>query len=195
MNHNTDLTIYKMVSNRLPFLADTQNNQGLISNFTLEVMYELEPCFRIDKDLPETEDTRVGNEDYYSIAQRAVIADIICCYVLLLKMVGNLGGVATDGQDGVSDGRIMTRAKAGSVEVEWGQFDVAKGGLVTSADKLFGLYRKSAIRKARALNCAIDICEDCTTSVECLLDKQPHHFKVVTSRCGGSIKNIPERGL
>lgn len=186
INHNIDLTIYKMVLNRIPFLLDTEKNQTRVGEYTLEVMYELEPCFRIDKKLPEGEESRIGHEQYYSIAQKAVIADIVSVYILIMQMLANTGGVANE-DTGITanSNKFLSRASAGSVEVQWEQFDLSKGsGLAMTGEKLMMLYKKSAIRKARALGCIIDICDDCSTAVELMMNyTMPTPKVIVSSGC------------
>lgn len=191
-----DLAIYQMVLNRLPFLSDTEKNTSLVSNFTLEVMHELEPCFRVDKNVSETDPTHVGDEQYYSIPQKAVIADVVSCYILILQMLANMAGVAdVDSGLTATNNKFLSRTKAGSVEVEWEQFDVQKGsGMLMSPDALLGMYRKSAMRKARALGCIIDVCDDCSTAVELMQDYDVAPFKVVTLTDCGCPSSTPERG-
>ena len=117
-NHYKDLTIYEMVLNRLPFLLDTDKNKNRVSEFTLEVMAELEVCFRVDKDLPQGHLSRVGDENYYSIIQRTIIADIVAVYIIMLQMMANLAGVA-DASSGITanSNKFLSHAEAGSVNV------------------------------------------------------------------------------
>lgn len=193
--HNTDLTITQMVYNRLPYLADTPNNAVLVSNFILEVMYELEVCFLVDEDLPEDQDTHVGNEGYYSIVQRSIIADVVAVYILMVRMLGNMAGTVIDGVETPAiSGKELSKVNAGSVGVEWSRFDLTKNaGLFTTGDRMLELYKKAAMRKARTLGCIIDICEDCSTAAELLLAPPDLHlFKVSVQACG-SFKP-PEQG-
>lgn len=184
--HNTDLFVYKMVLNRLPFLADTPTNKELVSNFTLEIMFELEICFKVNAGVPEEEPTHIGDEQYYSIPQRAVIADVVSCYILMLYMASSTGDTGALGGTVASTATFLKKAKAGSVEVEFDAFDVKKGGgWFTTGDSLLKRYMDSAIRKARAMGCIIDICNDCSLSVECMQCLEPALFVVRTSGdCG-----------
>lgn len=195
IDHRTDLTIYKMVRNRLPFILDNANNEEKISNFTLEIMFELEPCFRVDKDLQEGDPTKIGYEENYSIPQRAIIADIVCVYILILQMVANATGVGVDNAESGSN-KFMSSVKAGSVTVEWEQLDISKGSVMTTTgEKLMMLYKKSAIRKARAIGCLIDICDDCTLAVELMLARDiPTPRVIVSSGCGYNNTKTVERG-
>ena len=64
-DHNEELTVKTMIINRLPFIIDNVGNTKLLSNFTLEVMNELEPCFRV-RFTPEGVEvfSRIGNEEF-----------------------------------------------------------------------------------------------------------------------------------
>lgn len=185
-NHNTgSLDLFTMVFTRLPFLADTPENRTRISSFAVEIMNELEPCFKVDKEDPDP--THVGDEQYYSIAQLAVVADLIAVYILLVFMTLNIGGLGTMGGSTPTPAALTTflkRTKAGSVEAEWEAFDVkSTTGMVIGGDKLLAVYKASAMRKARNLGCIIDICEDCSLAVSCVLDQfRPADF-IVRTEC------------
>lgn len=169
-SHAANIPIIKMVLNRLPFLQDTEGNRAILSQFIYEVMGELEPCFKIDLDLPEGDESRIGDEQYYNVAQRGVIADIVAYYMILLAMGAATGGT---GEDEAAAGTYLKRAKAGSVEVEYAQFDTKTGslGFLSSGDKLIEMFLNSAVRKAYAMGCILAItpdgievtCEACTT--------------------------------
>lgn len=161
-NHNQELTIYAMVRNRLPFLDDTVGNTTLISQFTLEVMYELEPCLRI-RITGDTQDlTRVGDEANYSVLQRSLIADIVAIYIILMRSADNV-----EGSTGSAVGTFLSKAKAGSVEVEYTEFDIANAGsLSISSEGLREALMSAAKRKARNMGCIIDICDDCSIFIE-----------------------------
>lgn len=194
-NHYKDLTIYEMVLNRLPFLLDTDKNKNRVSEFTLEVMAELEVCFRIDKDLPQGHLSRVGDENYYSIIQRTIIADIVAVYIIMLQMMANLAGVA-DASSGITanSNKFLSHAEAGSVNVSWEQFDINKAsGLVLTGEKLLMLYKKSAIRKAHSIGCLIDICDDCTLAVELMMNHTLPTPRVIVSSDCGCCGQPPER--
>nr|DAQ15904.1 MAG TPA: hypothetical protein [Caudoviricetes sp.] len=194
-NHYKDLTIYEMVLNRLPFLLDTDKNKNRVSEFTLEVMAELEVCFRIDKDLPQGHLSRVGDENYYSIIQRTIIADIVAVYIIMLQMMANLAGVADVGSGiTANSNKFLSHAEAGSVNVSWEQFDINKAsGLVLTGEKLLMLYKKSAIRKAHSIGCLIDICDDCTLAVELMMNHTLPTPRVIVSSDCGCCGQPPER--
>ena len=146
-HNNPELSIYKMVRNRLPFILDNANNQAVISGFTLELMHQLNTLFN----LPAEE---VGKEQYYSVIMQSILADIIAVYILTAQSsvaMDDLGaGEATGGQTGT----FLKRAKAGSAEVEYEQEDVNKtvvkagGGGAAGTLQLIAQYKASAISKA-----------------------------------------------
>ena len=193
-DHSTqDLYITQMVYNRLPFLAVTATNDALISMFILEIMYELEICFKVDKDLAEGDTSNIGKEEKYSMQQRAVIADIVAVNILIMKIASNMGGVPVGDADGTNTNKFLKRTKAGSVEVEWEQFDTKKGGgLFSSAETLLKLYQASAARKAGLLGCGI--CWDATgMTIACGCNKEMSPFIVVANTCTSTGQSV-ERG-
>ena len=194
--HKVKHTITDMVFMRLPFLAITDNNKELISMFIVDVFFELDVCFRkglLNAD-PALEEI---NEENYNFVQKSIIADIVCCYIILIKMMGNIGGVAdrTGGNANIEPQKFLKRAEAGSVTVEWEQFDLNKASLAMSGEKLLDRYKKNAIRKALTLGCIIDICDDCSLQAKLQIEGNLMPFKVVSfdNDCGCG-KGIPERG-
>src|SRR5690606_22063067 len=108
-NHiDATLSIYTMVLNRLPILTDNDANKLLISNFILEIMYELNHCFKI-------EDAAIGIEANYSVIQQSIIADIVSVYILISIFAQNMSGGTTDIETGETSGgnNALTKAKAG----------------------------------------------------------------------------------
>lgn len=182
-NHNPDgenLSVYDMVLNRLWILADTERNKSIIGTFTLELMNELETCFKVSHVLNVTTGevtidlTRIGDENFYTVLQRSIVADLVCTYIL---MIAAYGGDFTTGSGTVPNEALKTflkKAKADVTEVEYDQFDLRKdtaSKFIGGAD-MISLYSKSAIRKARTLGCLIDICNDCSLAIEIML-KEP----------------------
>lgn len=194
-DHTQDLQITQMVYNRLPFLAQTAGNASLISMFILEVMYELEICFKVDllDPIPVPPATNIGVEEIYTIPQRVIIADVVAVQILIMKLALNMGGAASGTDDGINTGKFLKKTKAGSVEVEWEQTDTKKGGgLFTSAESLLKLYQQSASRKSHALGCGI-CWGDNGMEISCGCNKELHPFMVVAdSVCVSS--NYIERG-
>ena len=164
-NHNQNLYVWDMVTNRLPFLDKASaTNEQLVSDFTLEVMHELEPCLQI-----EEAGGTIGVEDDYNIAQRSFIADVVTCYILMVKAAAVTAG--NSGSNNIGDGtpvapadKVITEVKAGSVGVKWSQFDITKNaGLATNTNTMLSIYKKSAARRALKLGCIFDICDGCIT--------------------------------
>lgn len=165
-NHNTDnaeLTVYKMVLNRLPYLTDNPTNESLISAFTLEAMHELEPCYRVRFTEDGTEDwTRVGDEALYTVMQRSIIADLVAIYIIMTTMVATTGG--SSGTPNLTT--YIKKAKAGSVEVEYDQFKVKDGAMLSIDGKsLLEKLKADIMRKSRTQGCTFDICDDCTIAL------------------------------
>lgn len=151
-NHaNPDATIYSIVLSKLPFVSDNETNEALISGFTYDAMLELEVCFKIGDNL--------GDEDYYSPAQKQVIASIVAAYVLYTQVLTNMQA----SQSSSPLATYISKAKAGSAEVEYDQLDASKSLIMNmSAKDALGFYQKDAIRKAAKLGCIFDFCDDCT---------------------------------
>lgn len=165
MNHNQNLPIKQMVFNRLPFLEDTPKNEEIISQFTLEVMYELEPCLRKRMGNDNIEDwSRVGDEDNYNVMERSVIADVVTMYILMMTFFATMGGNAGAGTPSLST--YLKKAKAGSTEVEYDQFDI-KGAAMLALDSksLLEQVKNDINRKARVIGCIFDVCNDCTIAL------------------------------
>lgn len=176
MTHNTDISVYTMVYSRLPFLVQSADNEALLSQFIVEYMYELDICFKVDAE--NTTPSHIGNEQYYSILQRSIIADLVAMSVLNIQIMANMTGSSSSGVT-AGEAKFLKSAKAGSVDVEWEQFDVDTS-LVLSGEKLMDSFIKSAIRKARNLDCMIDICEDCGLSIASMLQGDSAILKVIT---------------
>lgn len=181
--HQQDLSIWEMVQNRLPFLDGTStNNETLVSDYTLEMMHEIEPCLKIEEG-----GGTIGVEADYSISQRGLIADLVTCYILLAYSLAQTGGTSSTSSLGTGtavdgDSAFLKKAKAGSVEVEFAQFDLTKNaGLQTNTDSLLTMYKKSAVRRAGQLGCTLDLCDDCSISWKD--DYNAHPFSIFEFGC------------
>lgn len=168
-----DLSIYKIVRNRLPWVKDTPENKELISNYTLEVMYQLNSCFQIPGD-------KIGQEENYTIIMQTIIADVICIFFLMAVLSSSVTGgeSTTEGGGESSQNTFLKTAKAGSVEVEYEQFDSSKSGgsdaymsLKLKAPDLISLYKGDAMSKASSIGCYLNIFDDGTLSVGCAAKK------------------------
>ena len=187
-DHNDlELSIYTMVLNRMPFLADNLTNQTLVSNFILEVMIVLEKCFEVGKLDP----SKIGVEANYSILMQSIVADITCLQILLVSALEATAGNATAGTEPVNT--FLKKAKAGSVEVEFGPFSLKENAtLAMSGEMMYRYFTKNAINKAAQLGCNIEICDDC--SIKYLNDDFIAKPFVVMSHCTGYSTTVIERG-
>lgn len=177
-NHSTAAySIYQMVLNRLMFMADTPANEQLISSFTYEVMTQLNICFKLDE-------ADIGDETKYTVLQKSIIADIVCLYILFMQAAGVAGGIGGNAPTGAT---FISKAKAGSVEVEYSQFNIKTGSsLAMDGTALISFYKKQAINKAAALGCTIDICDDCSMSASLIYQNNVNPFIVYpASGCEG----------
>lgn len=140
MDYNTDITVYQMVLDRLPFLTDDASTTDLAGRFIYEVMWELNVCFGL-------EDSLIGIESNYSIAQRSLVADLVALHFLNKNSLDNTGSNST----------YIKRAKAGSAEVEYGVSDTN----VLDYDSMYSKYVSSAIRRGKTLGCLFSVGENC----------------------------------
>ena len=188
VHRDNELTILTMVLNRMPFIADNPENRLLISNFILEVMIVLEKCLQIGKD----DETKIGVESNYTILMQSMIADLVTLQILLVSaMEATAGNAATETE---ALNTFLKRAKAGSVEVEFGPFSLKDNAtLAMSGEQFFKYYKKSAINKAAQIGCSIDICDDC--SIKYIEDSYIAKPFIVMSNCPDSKEYIPERDL
>lgn len=182
-HRQADLSIYKMVRNRLPWIKDTPENEKIISNFTLELMYQLNPCFSVEEDM-------IGNEKNYTVIMQAIIADVICIFMLMSVMSGSLAigneETTSEGSGGQQQGTFLKSAKAGSVEVEYEEYSSEGSGsgasssyvkLKLTAPEQITLFKNDAISKAGTLGCYLSIFDDGSLSVGCMCSNKP--FMVV----------------
>lgn len=166
--HNQDLSITQMVLNRLTFVLPTDNNYAIISSFIWEVCNAYETCLKVsivtDPDTGEiTIDlARIGDEQYYSVLQRSLIADIVCVYMLEKIALQISSGLDENGLP-IQTSTFLSKAKAGSVEVEYTQFDTKKGSssLSTTVSEAIKGFRQSAFQKGIQAGCLLDICNEC----------------------------------
>lgn len=166
--HNQDLSITQMVLNRLTFVLPTDGNYAIISAFIWEVCNTFEVCLKVSIVTdPETGEitidlTRIGDEQYYSVLQKSLIAEIVCIYMLEKIALQVSSGLDENGLP-INAGTFLSKAKAGSVEVEYTQFDTKKGAssLSTTLNDSIKAFRESAFQKGLQAGCLLDICNDC----------------------------------
>lgn len=158
---NSNYTIYQMILDRLPFVADTITNKNTISRITLEVMYEVEPCFQIG-----VEDmTKIGKEIYYNTFLRGIIADIVSVHIICTEALRKVGGDNQADTPTVPEIKYIKGVIAGSVEVQYDQIktkDTAVLGINTI--EIITKYQNSAERKMNALGCIFSFAVSDTTS-------------------------------
>lgn len=175
-NHQANLSIWKMLLNRLPYLEDNVVNETKASEMTLEIMYELEVCLDVDADVPAGSPSKVGDENFYSIPQRSLIADILACMVLLTTFAENMQGNAITG---ATAQKFLSEVVAGSVTAKWEPYKVKDAAaIVTSGERLYNTYYNSAQRKAYKLGCLLDLTGN-SVLVELFYDAEPSSFIVI----------------
>lgn len=156
-HRDATLAIWTMVRNRLPFIADTAGNQTLVSNFILEIMHQMELCFQIGA----TDASLIGVESNYSVLQQSIVADVVSIQMLMMAGAEATGGNADGAIEAVNT--FLKRAKAGSVEVEFGPFEIDKhASFAMSGIQLMAYLKRNAVNKAAQIDCMIDICDDCS---------------------------------
>lgn len=166
--HTQDLSITQMVLNRLTFVLANDNNYAIISSFIWEVCNQYETCLKVSIVTdPETGEvtvdvSRIGDEQYYTVLQRSLIADIVCIYMLEKISLQISSGLDENGLP-INQSTFLSKAKAGSVEVEYTQFDSKKGAssLSTTVSESLKLFRQSAFQKGIQAGCLLDICNEC----------------------------------
>ena len=164
-DHTTnDLSIYKMVRNRLPFVTDNAANTGIISNFTLEMMHKLEVCLNKDKDSPDP--SHIGQEEYYTVQEQSLIADIVTVYLIYRNAVVRIEG-DTDNSVSAIDTTFVKKAGAGSAQVEFGQLDTAKAFNV-NLSHVAETYKSSAIAAGLKLGCTLIFLDNGGLEVSCI---------------------------
>lgn len=181
-HRQTELSIYTMVRNRLPWVKDTPENKQVISNFTLEIMYQLNACFKVDDD-------KIGNEKNYTIVMQSIIADVICIFMLMSALSGalSIGNEESTGDESggtTQNGTYLKAAKAGSVEVEYEEYSSGSGSSSTSyaslklkAPELISMLKSDAMSKAGSMGCYLNIFDDGSLSVGCTCGNGP--FRVI----------------
>lgn len=163
-DHNTVFSVWQSLLTKVPFIEDSAYNKSLASQYTLEAMFDLEGCFNISQDRIYTD--RIGNEIYYSVAQKSLIASVIAMQfvyrLIMTNVAGNNQQTDAEGSYIPPSQRFLKRAKAGSVESEFEQFkikDTAFVGLDTIS--LLSTLKSEVMRKSGYLGCIYDINDSC----------------------------------
>ena len=195
------VSIYTYVRNRLPFLADTPNNQALVGSFIYESMVELDTCFQVDsgntaynKADPTT--WYLGDETKYTELEKLIVADLTACAIIGMRMASNSEGTASGTTDGkTTSGKYLSRSKAGSVEAEWKGFDVSdQAGFYTTGQGLYNVYREAALRRALNMGCLIDVTTEMGLKLYEIYKPLPVPFVVVQDGCGCRERMPVDRG-
>ncbi len=152
----------------------------------------MEKCFAISS--KEAPNNVIGVEANYSVIQQSIIADLTCLQMFLVAASEAVGGNAADSTEALNT--FLSRAKAGSVEVEFEAFSLKDNPtMAMSGAQLFAYFKRNAINKAAQLGCMIDICDDC--SIKFLVDQSIKKPLIVINGCGtsnSSKETIYERG-
>ena len=161
-NHNSIYSVWDFLLANIPFIEDSTYNKNLASKYTIQVMWDLENCFDISENklFPE----RLGNELYYNVAQKGVIADVIAMqfvYRLILQnMAGNNQQTDEEGNYIAPSQKFLSKAKAGSVESAFEQFTVKDSSyLALDTSSLLANLKADVTRKLAYQGCVYDINE------------------------------------
>lgn len=134
IDHRNDISIYRRVLNRLPFLLDDSSNETVISEWTYEVMWQLEPCFKVAKQVTPNDENRIGQEQYYNVPKQSLIAELVSLFMLQSLAVARAGagtlhvvdaGEAQSTLTTTNGGLYVKMAKAGSAETEFAQVKIS----------------------------------------------------------------------
>lgn len=164
MDHQASISIWQMITSRLPFLDVSDSAyETSVSPLILEKMYEFETCFNVDKDDPDP--THIGDEQYYSVPQKALLADVLSVFILERQLLSNMDLGSTDTEVDT----YVSKAGAGSASVEFDQVDLRKVE-TNSVDvsRLISSLKKSAISKGIKLGCELVFLEEGGLEVSCV---------------------------
>jgi hypothetical protein len=157
------MTVITLVKSRLLFVPDTPESTVILNSLSLEAMWNLEPCFKVRvvtdaMGMTILDDTRVGVEANYTYPQLSLIADIVA-YMALVRL--STEGLITDPtvtQNGLQ--KFIAKAKAGSADIEWEQYDYQKlngGASIVSIPKLMEIMKNSALSKMKNIGCGLSL--------------------------------------
>jgi hypothetical protein len=159
-NHiNRSLTVYKMLLNRLPFIEDCERNKELLSELTYEVMVELEGCFNVSI-LPDgtIDQTRVGQERFYGINHKSIIADILAINTIMVTALRTIGGDKQSITKSEPATKFISNVQAGSVTVGYSQLSLNSTAIIgIDTVKSMELFKADVTRKMLKIGCAYEI--------------------------------------
>lgn len=141
--------ILQMVKSRLQFLPTDNSLDAIINQFTYEQFYYLQKwTVKVDAD--------VEDESKYSGLQKMLVAELVCCELLLRKIVEVVGGV---GGSTPTAGKRIKKGKADVVEAE---FDYGKSSdgtfLGLTADEIYMKHARKACEYATTLCYNLPMC-------------------------------------
>ena len=167
VDHRIDITIYKRVLNRLPFLLDDSSNETLISEWTYEVMWQLEPCFKVANQVTPKDEDRIGQEQYYSVNKQSMIAEFVSLFMLQSLAVARAGAgtehivdaaTAQSTLTSTNGGLYLKRAKAGSAETEFAQVKISDSQFFAlNATELINLIKQNILSQSAWFNCPLSV--------------------------------------
>jgi len=152
-----------MLRNRLPFIKDTENNKQLLSELTLEIMWELEGCLKAsDPGTGILDNSRIGQEMYYNIPQKSVVADMLAVRLLVQQSIKSSSGYVDEtGAAVASEKTFIKEGMAGSAKVVFDQFDVNTQAVSSLAmTSTLSNLQSEVVRKLRAFGCDYKIADD-----------------------------------
>lgn len=129
-------------------------NEQLISRFIYEAMTILQNCFLI------TPDTNVGDEQYYSLLQKIIIADIVAYHIVFSTTVGNAqgGSISTSGTAPVT--KYIKTAAAEGISTSWDYLNIKNTAfLAMDAKDMMDKFANNAKCNARQLGCTVEVCD------------------------------------
>ena len=165
VNHERYLEIFNLLLIRLPFVANTSGNKTIAGVYTLEIMHEMEGCFKVSiLEDGAIDESRIGQEIYYSVIQKSIIADILALYMLRRLAVMNVGGnnQTAVGSEVAPQSKYLKSTKAGSVSVEYAMIEIDNSAFIAlDTPRLIEMLKSDINRKSYKVGCVFEITEDC----------------------------------
>ena len=139
-------------------------NEQLISRYILQLMTQLQPCFRIDP--PED----VGLESKYALIQKMIIADLVAWYILFRLTIANAeGDVSTgDTKESLAAEKYIASSNSGEVSVSWSYLKLSETGYLSlDAASMMANFKANAVCLAGQIGCNVEVCDDGSVSCSC----------------------------
>lgn len=153
MNYNISMTMLQMVYNKLPFVEINTTNDTIIGMIINEVCNEFKAYFNV---------TIIADDNSYTEAQKSVISDVVCIYILQrTSFINSIGNPTLQIQPNLT---FLKRAKAGSAESEFESIKIKDTvGLHTTLISSLEFFQKSAERKFKSMGFRVNFTD---TSLE-----------------------------